>query len=92
MPNTLPKGHLSCLSNAFRYTPAVSTNVADTFARIKRQLKEQETSGSASSEQMGPLTVSGSRPFPAAAIESAWRLVRAGGFRSTPRLVHSREG
>jgi len=49
MPNTLPKGHLSCLSNAFRYTPAVSTNVADTFARIKRQLKEQETSGSASS-------------------------------------------
>lgn len=39
MAKTLPKGHLSCLSNAFRYTPAAHTNVANTFARIARELE-----------------------------------------------------
>jgi hypothetical protein len=39
MAKTLPKGHLSCLSNAFRYTPAARTDVANTFARITRQLE-----------------------------------------------------
>lgn len=39
MTKTLPKGHVSCLSKSFRYTPAVSTNVAATFTRITRELK-----------------------------------------------------
>jgi len=32
---TLPKGHLSCLSSAFRYTAAAKTDIAQTFARIR---------------------------------------------------------
>ena len=42
MNKTLPKGHLSCLSEAFRYTPASGTNIAKTFARFKRTSKQQE--------------------------------------------------
>jgi hypothetical protein len=34
---TLPKGHVSCLSSTFRYTPALHTDLAKTFARIKRE-------------------------------------------------------
>jgi hypothetical protein len=34
---TLPKGHVSCLSSTFRYTPALHTDLAQTFARIKRE-------------------------------------------------------
>jgi hypothetical protein len=46
MNKTLPKGHLSCLSESFRYTPAVGTNVAKTLARIRRQLKlENQNAG-----------------------------------------------
>lgn len=48
MPKTLPKGHASCLGSGFRYTPAVNTDLAKTFARIRRrQLKEakREESG-----------------------------------------------
>jgi hypothetical protein len=41
MQKSLPKGHVSCLSQAFRYTPAAGTDVAKTFARIRRQLKAQ---------------------------------------------------
>lgn len=37
-PPLLPKGHLSCLSKAFRYTPAAGTDVAKTFVRVRRQL------------------------------------------------------
>ena len=37
MQKSLPKGHESCLSHAFRYTPAVKTDVAKTFARIRQQ-------------------------------------------------------
>ena len=44
MSKTLPKGHVSCLSEAFRYTPASSTNVSKTFARIRRQLARPEQS------------------------------------------------
>jgi hypothetical protein len=41
MPKTLPKGHFSCLGEGFRYTPSVNTDLAKTFARIrKRQQKE----------------------------------------------------
>jgi len=42
MSKPLPKGHLSCLSEAFRYTPASNTNISKTFARIRRQLGRQE--------------------------------------------------
>jgi hypothetical protein len=36
----LPKGHTSCLSRAFKYVPATNTDVAKTFARIRRQLRQ----------------------------------------------------
>jgi hypothetical protein len=38
---TLPKGHLSCLSDRFQYTPAHRTDVAQTLARIRRELAER---------------------------------------------------
>jgi hypothetical protein len=41
MQITLPKGHQSCLSRSFKYTPAVDTNVAKTFERIRLQLAAQ---------------------------------------------------
>ncbi len=46
MAKTLPKGHLSCLSDRFRYTPAHRTDVAQTLARIRRELTEQARSES----------------------------------------------
>jgi hypothetical protein len=70
MTKTLPKGHVSCLSNAFRYTPASHTNIASTFARISRGLKARDAS---------PAPVL--RPFPVETIEAASRLLRAGGLR-----------
>lgn len=42
MSKLLPKGHLSVLSKAFKYTPAASTDVARTFARVRRELKAAE--------------------------------------------------
>ncbi len=59
MTRTLPKGHLSCLSSAFRYTPAAHTNVADTLARIAREIKAQD-----SRERIGSLPVVQRRLFP----------------------------
>jgi hypothetical protein len=41
MEKTLPKGHVSCLSGKFKYTPALSTSVAKTFARIRAEQKPQ---------------------------------------------------
>jgi len=38
MFKTTPKGHTSCLAPAFKYTPASHTDLAKTFARIRRQL------------------------------------------------------
>ena len=38
MQTSLPKGHVSCLSKSFKYTPAVNTDVAKTFARVRLQL------------------------------------------------------
>jgi hypothetical protein len=41
MPKTLPKGHASLLGSGFRYTPALHTDLAKTFSRIReQQLKE----------------------------------------------------
>lgn len=34
----LPKGHLSSLSQGFRYTPAHLTDIAQTLARIRSEL------------------------------------------------------
>lgn len=39
MQTSLPKGHVSCLSKSFKYTPAVNTDVAKTFARVRLQLQ-----------------------------------------------------
>jgi len=41
MEKTLPKGHVSCLSGTFKYTPALSTSVAKTFARIRAGQKPE---------------------------------------------------
>ena len=38
----LPKGHSSILSPGFRYVPAANTDIAKTFARVKRELKLDE--------------------------------------------------
>lgn len=88
MSKTLPKGHLSCLSSAFRYTPAAHTNIAQTFARIARERKERrEESAAVQTEPQHTMLVS--RPFPLETVQSAWRLLRAGGLRPAqhPELV-----
>jgi hypothetical protein len=36
-------GHLSCLSNAFRYTPATQAKIANTFARIAQRIRNSES-------------------------------------------------
>ena len=79
MTKTLPKGHVSCLSNAFRYTPATHTNVANTFARISRELKDAECAFPRHSDSTEPRPVR--RPFPVETVELARRLLRAGGLR-----------
>ncbi len=92
MSKVLPKGHRSCLSGAFRYTPAVHTNIANTFARIKRELTERsESHASAPQARIEFSPVLRSRPFPVEAVEAAWRVLRAGGLRPVPRLIHSSE-
>ena len=89
MPHTLPKGHLSCLSKTFRYTPAVCTNIAETFARIKRELEERETNDLAAPARTQSVIVRVGRPFSRDTIERALHLLRSGGLRPAPRLVHS---
>jgi hypothetical protein len=44
MQTLLPKGHVSCLSGSFKYTPAVKTDVAQTFARVRLQLEARTPS------------------------------------------------
>jgi hypothetical protein len=38
MHRSLPKGHESCLSRRFEFTPSVATDVARTFARVRERL------------------------------------------------------
>lgn len=38
---TLPKGHASCYSKEFKYTPAASTDLAKTFARARKRIEEE---------------------------------------------------
>jgi hypothetical protein len=45
MPKTLPKGHLSCLASQFKYTPAAHTDLAKTFARIRRRHLRERAAG-----------------------------------------------
>jgi hypothetical protein len=92
MSKVLPKGHRSCLSGAFRYTPAVQTNIANTFARIKRELAERSGAHASAPEARNEFSpVLGSRRFPFETIEAAGRMLRAGGLRPMPRLIHSSE-
>jgi hypothetical protein len=44
MPKTLPKGHVSCLTSQFKYTPSASTDLAKTFARIRRRARKDKGS------------------------------------------------
>jgi hypothetical protein len=87
MSSNLPKGHLSCLSNAFRYTPALRTNIAETFARIRRELQNRDAN--AATAQEAPVVVRVGRHFSRATIERAVRILHVGGLHSTPRLAHS---
>jgi hypothetical protein len=87
MARSLPKGHLSCLSNAFRYMPAVHTNVANTFARIARKLTSQGVPTSAPEGPIETLPVLGRRRFPCESIESAKRLLVARSLRTALRLA-----
>ena len=43
MTKSLPKGHVSCLAQNFKYTPAVHTDLAKSFARVRRRLRERQT-------------------------------------------------
>lgn len=38
----LPKGHRSLLDPAFRYTNSGATDVARTFARVRREMRQAE--------------------------------------------------
>jgi hypothetical protein len=90
MSMILPKGHLSCLSSAFRYTPAVQTNIASTFARIRRELTEKiGAHGAAPQGRTELVPVVRSRRFSIEAFEAAWRMLRAGGLRPMTRPCHS---
>jgi hypothetical protein len=62
MMKTLPKGHVSCLSGAFRYTPASNTNISKTFARIRRQLGREEPPASENVCVLPQRKLSGGRP------------------------------
>jgi hypothetical protein len=63
---TLPKGHRSLLDPAFRYTPASSTDVARTFARLRREQKQRELEAVAIAEEqsrvVAPLPKRKARP------------------------------
>ena len=48
MRKILPKGHSSLLGTGFRYTPAVHTDLAKTFARIREQQQKQAKSADTS--------------------------------------------
>lgn len=42
MSKSLPKGHASLLTPKFKYTPAANTDLAKTFARIRRRQTKQQ--------------------------------------------------
>jgi len=75
MQKTLPNGHLSCLSRTFRYTRAADTNLARTFARIKRELSGQEVHDCASPARVERLPVHGGRLSLSERTENARQLL-----------------
>lgn len=83
MQKTLPKGHLSCLSSAFRYTRAADTDLASTFARIKRGLTGQEVHDCAPPTRVERLPVHGGRLSRNEKTATARQLLLAGGFQAT---------
>lgn len=89
MSKLLPKGHVSCLSSSFRYTPATHTNIANTFARIKRELTQRGAGDVPSPVRVELPAISQGRHFPLEKVQAAWRFLRAGGLRSMPRLSRS---
>jgi hypothetical protein len=48
---SLPKGHTSILSPAFRYTPAASTDLRATFARVREQLAARDRENAREAEE-----------------------------------------
>jgi hypothetical protein len=87
MEKSLPKGHVSCLSKTFRYTPAVNTSVARTFARIKRELSGWTSPAPAQAAPTVSRLVIEGRPVRAEAVETARRVLLAGGLRPEFRVV-----
>lgn len=88
MSTLLPKGHVSCLSNAFRYTPASHTNISNTFARIRRELSER--GAAASPRTLVEFAAAPRRwPFSLERVQAARRLLTSGGLRPRPQLVAS---
>ena len=81
MQKTLPKGHVSCLSSTFLYTRAADTNLASTFARIKRGLSGQEVQGCAPPARVERLPVHGRRLSLSERTGNARQLLLAGGFQ-----------
>lgn len=53
----LPKGHRSCLDPAFRYTPAASTDVAATFARLRREAAMRRPTPGISVWELTPIEI-----------------------------------
>lgn len=47
----LPKGHRSLLDPDFRYTPSAGTDIARTFARLKREQRQAEAEARAIAEE-----------------------------------------
>lgn len=88
MSTQLPKGHVSCLSSGFRYTPASHTNISNTFARIRRELTERGTA--ASPRALVELAGAPRKwPFSRERVQAARRLLSSGGLRPRPQLVAS---
>ena len=81
MQRTLLKGHVSCLSSAFRYTRAADTNLAGTFERIKRALSGQEVHGCASPARVERLPVHSGRLSRIEKTATARQLLLAGDFQ-----------
>lgn len=65
----LPKGHMSILSPAFKYVPAASTDVAQTFARVRGQRLQPQPWPT----QIERLGVAGNEPeFDIEVLEASW--------------------
>jgi hypothetical protein len=59
MSKILPKGHVSCLNTKFRYVPAANTDLAKTFARIRRRQAKPQPADEPGNVRALPLRKSG---------------------------------